>query len=725
MADDRIRIEDKYYIQARSSVTEDRTLVLKHGDTFAVFDRHGNMRPYGLAGHHGLYHADTRFLSHSALRLCQNPLLLLSSTVTLDNALLTVDLTNPDIKRDGDSVIPRGTLHISRSRFIWQNTCYDRLRMMNFSRVPVRLCLELSFDADFADIFEVRGTARQQRGRLHPPDFSPDRLLLSYEGLDGMLRRTRIQWSLAPQSFSDGAATFELLLPPGEAVCLELSASCESSNDRVAVTVADAATALTRAAEHLAAAASRECHIYTSNDFFNHWLNRSIADLRMMTTATPAGPFPYAGVPWYSTPFGRDAILTAYEALWINPDWARGVLSYLAQNQATELDPPSDAQPGKILHESRQGEMAVLREVPFRQYYGSVDSTPLFVMLAAAFYRWSGEREFIASIWPNIERALEWMDRWGDPDGDGFVDYARMSPTGLVQQGWKDSHDAIFHADGSSAEPPIALCEVQAYVYAAKNGAAQLADLLGRREQAERLVAEATALRERFEAAFWSDKLQCYALALDGSKQPCFVRTSNAGQCLFAGIASPDRARRIAHTLMSDDSFSGWGIRTVAAGEARYNPMSYHNGSVWPHDNALIADGFSRYGFKDLAVRILTGLFDASLFVELNRMPELFCGFHRRPGEGPTLYPVACSPQSWAAAAVFLLLRACLGMSADPERHQLRLHRPVLPAWLKEVQIKNLRVGAARVDLQIHRYAEDVGIQVLRREGPLEIIAVK
>lgn len=725
MADDRIRLEDKYYIQARSSVTEDRTLVLKHGDTFAVFDQHGNMRPDGLAGHHGLYHADTRFLSHSALRLCQNPLLLLSSTVTLDNALLTVDLTNPDIKRDGDSVIPRGTLHISRSKFIWQNTCYDRLRMRNFSRVPVRLCLALSFDADFADIFEVRGTPRQQRGRLYPPDFTPDRLLLSYEGLDGMLRRTRIQWSLPPQSFSNGAATFELLLPPGEADSLELSASCESSNDRAAVTVADAATALTGAAAHRAAAAGRECHIYTSNDFFNHWLNRSIADLRMMTTATPAGPFPYAGVPWYSTPFGRDAILTAYEALWINPDWARGVLSYLAQNQATDLDPSSDAQPGKILHESRQGEMAMLGEVPFRRYYGSVDSTPLFVMLAAAFYRWSGDREFIAPLWPNIERALEWMDRWGDADGDGFVDYARMSPTGLVQQGWKDSHDAIFHADGSPAEPPIALCEVQAYVYAAKNGAAQLADLLGRAEQADRLVAEATALRERFEAAFWSDQLQCYALALDGSKRPCLVRTSNSGQCLFAGIASPDRARRIAHTLMSDDSYSGWGIRTVAAGEARYNPMSYHNGSVWPHDNALIADGFSRYGLKDLAVRILTGLFDASLFVELNRMPELFCGFHRRPGEGPTLYPVACSPQSWSAAAVFLLLRACLGMSADPERHQLRLHRPVLPAWLKEVQIKNLRVGAARVDLQIHRYAEDVGVQVLRREGPLEIIAVK
>ncbi|MGH7947286.1 MAG: glycogen debranching N-terminal domain-containing protein, partial [Opitutaceae bacterium] len=334
MADDRIRIEDKYYIQARSSVTDDRTLVLKHGDTFAVFDRHGDMRPYGLAGHHGLYHADTRFLSHSALRLCQNPLLLLSSTVTLDNALLTVDLTNPDIRRDDDSVIPRGTLHISRSKFIWQNTCYDRLRMMNFSRVPVRLCLELSFDSDFADIFEVRGAARKQRGRLHPAVSGPDGLLLSYEGLDGILRRTYIRWSLAPQSFSDGAATFEVLLPPGEAVPLELSISCENSNGGAAVTVADAATALTRVAEHLGAAAGHECHIYTSNDFFNHWLNRSIADLRMMTTATPAGPFPYAGVPWFSTPFGRDAILTAYEALWVNPDWARGVLAYLAQTQA-------------------------------------------------------------------------------------------------------------------------------------------------------------------------------------------------------------------------------------------------------------------------------------------------------------------------------------------------------------------------------------------------------
>src|SRR5262249_49244326 len=367
------------------------------------------------------------------------------------------------------------------------------------------------------------------------------------------------------------------------------------------------------------------CAIYTTNEQFNDWVNRSGADLRMMITATPFGMYPYAGVPWFSTVFGRDGILTALEYLWVDPTLARGVLGYLAANQAKDILPAQDAEPGKILHETRNSEMALLGEVPFHRYYGSVDSTPLFVMLAAAYFERTADLDFIRSIWPNIALALDWIDRHGDPDRDGFVEYHRRSPKGLVQQGWKDSQDSIFHSDGALADGPIALCEVQGYCYAAKLGAAGIAAALGEHTRAVGLRRAAENLRVRFEGAFWCEEISTYAIALDGEKRQCQVRSSNAGQCLYTGIASRERAERTAHTLFGSDGYSGWGIRTIATSEIRYNPMAYHNGSIWPHDNALIAMGLARYGFKDLAAKVLTGLLDASIFINLHRIPELFC----------------------------------------------------------------------------------------------------
>jgi glycogen debranching enzyme len=369
--------------------------------------------------------------------------------------------------------------------------------------------------------------------------------------------------------------------------------------------------------------------------------------------------------------------------------------------------------------------MAALGEIPFGRYYGSVDSTPLFVLLAGAYYQRTQDQALIEALWPNIELALRWIDRYGDMDGDGFVEYLRHTPKGLVQQGWKDSHDSVFHADGSLACGPIALCEVQGYVYAANRSASELAYVLGQAERASELLRQAQTLQGRFEETFWCEELSTYALALDGNKRPCRVRTSNAGHCLLTGIASPERARRTARTLLEEGSFSGWGIRTVAASEVRYNPMSYHNGSVWPHDNALIALGLARYGLTDEVLKVMTGLFEASLFVDLHRLPELFCGFHRRPGEGPTLYPVACAPQSWAAASVFLLLQACLGLTIQGPEGQICFSQPVLPEFLKEVRVKDLQVGEGSVDLLLQRRGQDVGINVLRREGSLKIVIFK
>jgi glycogen debranching enzyme len=721
--DDVIRVEDRYYILATSSLADDRTRVLKHGETFAVFDRYGDIQA-PARGELGLYHEGTRFLSLFVLRVGRDRPLLLSSTVKDDNALLTVDLTNPDFTIDGQVSVPRGTLHIFRAKFLWQGTCYERLRVYNYGLMPLDIPLYLQFDSDFADIFEVRGLQRDRRGHRLEAVAKDDGLVLGYVGLDGVTRRTRLQCSPAPAEVLGSELRLEIKLPPKEEVTFDLTVSCESAEQIASIGQFD--TAATAAVNALKWLESQGCEIYTSNERFNDWVKRSSTDLHMMISQTPYGLYPYAGVPWFSTVFGRDGIITALECLWMNPGIARGVLAYLASTQAKEVIPAQDAEPGKILHETRRGELATLGEIPFKRYYGSVDATPLFVILAAAYYERTGDQAFIESIWPNIELALQWIDRYGDVDGDGFVEYARRSPKGLVHQGWKDSKDAVFHADGTLADGPIALCEVQGYVYAAKRGAAETAAMLGDTARARDLLRQAQALQERFTQVFWSAEFATYALALDGQKHLCRVPTSNAGHCLFSEIASTEHAERTAHTLMGEGIFSGWGIRTLAASEVRYNPMSYHNGSIWPHDNALTAYGLGRYGLRESVLQILTGLFDASLFIDLHRLPELFCGFPRRPGEGPTLYPVACAPQSWAAASVFLLLQACLGLSVRGHPPQISFSYPLLPPFLQEVYIKNLRVGQASVDLFIRRHAQqDVSVSIARRQGKVDILTVK
>ncbi len=564
---------------------------------------------------------------------------------------------------------------------------------------------------------------------LAPRRLDAGTLLLGYEGLDGHARRTRIVLEPAPEWQGDARAVYTVRLEPHAESTFRWGIACEvdepaahARRTRVAATYEAASDEAARA---LANARAPEPQIHTSNTQFNHWLNRSLADIHLLRTDTPYGPYPYAGVPWYSTVFGRDGIITALQCLWMSPQLARGVLACLAATQADEEDADRDAQPGKILHEMRAGEMAALGEIPFGRYYGSIDATPLFAMLADAYLQRTGDLEFAQLLWPHVERALAWVDSYGDPDGDGFYEYARRSPTGLLNQGWKDSHDAVFHADGSPAEGPVALCEVQAYVYAAKLGAARIAGALGLAARAGRLADEAAHLRERFEAAFWCDDLGTYALALDGGKRACRVVTSNAGHCLYAGIASDERAHRVAQTLTGEPSFSGWGIRTVSMHERGYNPMSYHNGSVWPHDNALIAAGFARYGLKEATMKVLTGLFDSALFFDQHRLPELFCGFPRRPGESPTHYPVACSPQAWAAGAVLLCLQACLGMEVRNPNPAVKFTDPALPPFIESMVIRGLKVGDASVDLVFSRHGEDVGINVLGRTGRVSVVTVK
>jgi len=392
--------------------------------------------------------------------------------------------------------------------------------------------------------------------------------------------------------------------------------------------------------------------------------------------------------------------------------------------QATTYSDLADMQPGKIIHEMRNGEMAALGEVPFGRYYGSADATPLFVMLAHAYYERTADRPFIDELWPHIVAALDWMRDSGDIDGDGFIEYARHSESGLVHQGWKDSHDSIFHADGTLADGPIAVCEVQGYAFGAWTAASRLASIRGDRAAAEEWRARAEDVRARFEGAFWCESLGTYALALDGEKRRCEVLTSNPGHCLFTGIVSRERAERVCETLMGEALFAGWGVRTVGAGEGRYNPMAYHNGSIWPHDNALIAAGLARYGYTVPATRIMTAMFELSEVVDLHRLPELICGFQRREDEHPTLYPVACAPQAWAAGAVYLLLTACLGLRIDAAARRLSFTRAQLPSSIDWLQMSNLDIGGARVDLRLERHPHDVGVTVLHRDGQIEIVSI-
>jgi glycogen debranching enzyme len=698
--------------------------VLKHGDCFGVFDPRGDIVP-GEASEEGIYHDGTRFLSRFELLLFGQRPLLLSSTQGVGDAVFEADLTNPDVLRDGHIVLARGEINARRSRALWDACCVDRVRVTNYRLDRVDVPVSIRFDADFADVFEVRGTQRWRRGeRL--PDLRGDTYVLRYRGLDDLERRARLRWSRRPDAVDTGRVTFLLSLEPKESTVIELGVSYETSTGEtpdcsVSQTFDDV---LRLEGARIAEQNAQFCRVLTSSPMFNRWLDRSAADVQLMLTDTRYGSYPYAGIPWFSTPFGRDGLISAFELLWVNPGIARGVLTFLAETQATSVSDAQDAQPGKILHEMRGGEMAALGEVPFGRYYGSCDATPLFVLLADAYYDRTGDAAFIGQLWPHLVAALDWMRTSGDPDGDGFIEYFRKSDSGLINQGWKDSQDSVFHADGSLAEGPIALCEVQGYAYGAWKGAAQLAALRGDRHDAEEWLARAERLRARFEEAFWCEELETYALALDGSKRPCRVRTSNPGHCLFAGIASSGRAERVCGTLMSDTSFTGWGVRTVTDVERRYNPQSYHNGSIWPHDNALIAAGMARYGFTGSATRILKAMFDLSEAVHLHRLPELICGFPRR-GRPPTLYPVACAPQSWAAGAVFLLLASALGMQIDAPARRISFSRGRLPDSIDWVMLTDLTVGDARVDLRVERHPYDLGVTVLRRDGHVEIVTVK
>jgi glycogen debranching enzyme len=694
--------------------------VIKDDRTFLVTDRFGNV-PEGNTAALGLYHKDTRFLSGLDLVVDGlEPILLHSSTER--NYSQIVELTYPFEAIDREGVHRKENVSIQRFRVL-SGSLHERIRVRNFGTKPRRITLTVDFDADFLDIFEIRGLVRGRRGQAQPARVERSTVVLSYRGLDGDVRSTTIRFSPAPDGLDESRAEFQVDCEPGQdhEVVLEILPEVGGAASAPRATIQQAEDRLNREYTRWRKRCTR---FRSSNVPLSHFLDRAILDLRMLIAHDDDEGDEYidAGVPWYSALFGRDALLTSYQALAVNTDLAWGTLRGLAALQGKEKDDWREEEPGKILHEVRVGELARAGEIPHTPYYGSADSTPLWLAVFHDAYRWTGDLDAVRELWPNALAALRWIDEHGDLDGDGYVEYQRRSPGGLDNQGWKDSGDAIVHPDGTLASPPIALVEVQGYVYQAKRSVARLAVDLGERDLAERLEREADELRERFNRDFWLEKAGYFALALDGDKRPVETITSNPGHCLWSRIVDEDRAARVVRRLLSPTLSSGWGIRTLAAKQAPYDPIGYHTGTVWPHDNALIAHGMRRYGFDREARTVLDGLAAAGGYFPYARFPELFCGFSSEEVPVPVQYPVACRPQAWASAAPLLMVRTYAGLSADAPRGRLYIDRPRLPAWLHRMEVLGMQVGGARLDLVFTNNEGVTATEVPRKEEDVEVL---
>lgn len=715
---------DKYYILATSSYADDQTKVLNFGDTFAIFDRWGDTKQIG-AGLQGVYHQGTRFISDLEFRIQGYRPMLLSSNVKTENEILSIDLTNPRIELDNGLHIEKGLIHIARTKFLQEGICYESIILQNYDVKACSFQISLLFKSDFRDIFEVRGMQRENSGEIFSPEKTTEGYLkLTYTGLDNIKRTTWVRFESGTEWTEGNNVIYPVRLDPGERIEIRYNIQFQIGDNDIAPDTH--LEAFNKIRISLDESKNKIASLSTNNEEFTNWIDRSKFDLVSLLKHTRYGVYPYAGVPWYNTPFGRDGIITAMETLWIAPDIAKGVLLFLAANQAKIKDPFRDAEPGKILHEARGGEMANLNEIPFKQYYGTIDATPLFISLAGQYYKRTGDKSTIQSIWENIKLALAWIEGYGDVDGDGFVEYEQKLESGLFNQGWKDSHDCISHEDGVLAEPSIALCEVQGYVYDAYLQAAYLAEAIGGHPDMTRaLRLKAQKLKKNFNDVFWDKKLQSFVLALDNQKRPCRVKTSNAGQCLFTGIASKQHAVKLVKTLMQPDMFTGWGVRTLSSEAVRYNPMSYHNGSVWPHDTALVAAGMARYGYTAESMKLMDGLFNACSFIDLQRLPELFCGFPFRGGEAPTSYPVACVPQAWSVGAVFLLIQSCLQIAIDTPNRKVIFNNPKLPDYLGKIDIRNLKVPDGVFDLELSRHERDVGINIITKPSDWQLVVYK
>ncbi|OUM94231.1 MAG: amylo-alpha-1,6-glucosidase [Thermobacillus sp. ZCTH02-B1] len=681
---------------------EDLTLkqrVIKENDLFLLTDENGDIPPGSTDGC-GLYTRDTRFLSRLELSINGVKPVLLESTAET-NCQAVFRLTNPHMEANGQIKLWRESVEMLRHRFIQDGVLYESVSYTNYSPKRVAFETTLAFGADFADMFVVRGIQAGRIGSVTGIGVQDERIVIRYAGADGIARETRIAWNVRADRVSpDGSVTFSIELEPRETRTIEFTVTPVIEGENVpeprpreeALQLLDASY---RVWEQTSTSVDSDL------DIFNRLYRRGMLDLRMLLTDLGHGPFPVAGLPWYAVPFGRDSLIAALQMLSANPDVALGTLRTMAAYQGSKVDPWRDETPGKIMHEIRYGELANTNQIPFTPYYGSVDSTPLFIVLAVEYYRWTGDLDAIRELMPALERALAWIDESGDLDNDGFIEYHSVSSNGIANQGWKDSGDSIVHDSGEFAQSPIALAEVQGYVYLAKTGMAGIFRKLGRNAEAEALERSAAELKLRFDRLFWMPDESFYAIALDRDKRQVRSVTSNPGHLLMTGLADEARAERIVRRLTAPDMFSGYGIRTMSEQSAGYNPMSYHNGSVWPHDNSLCLIGMSRMGFTEEALRVAGGLMRAAEHFEYARLPELFCGYPDSLGR-PVPYPVACSPQAWAAGTPLVFLQVFLGLDPDVPEGVIRL-RPALPDGMNRLNVRGLRIGSGTLSLTVTR----------------------
>lgn len=675
-------------IEAKEQIATAPQITLKCGDSFLITDIYGNLP--SSRQEMGLFRHGTRFLRTCNLFLEGSSLITLSHQTSRMSDACHIDLTNMPLHVNPELTVEQGIVHIDRFLELEQDYLVQTFTITSFHLLTLPLTLSMKIGTDFCDLFEVRGIQRQQSGTQQPAKCSEQGVELSYLGLDKIERRSRFQIEPATPYVQDDRIDWSLNLERGKPVEIRVKIlMSESSEEQLE----------TQPAARLWLQESRQPRIVTDNPFFNNLIERGMNDIMMLSTMTPYGYYPYAGIPWFNCPFGRDGLIAAMEFLPLYPQVARGTLKFLAAYQGTKVEPFTDEEPGKILHEFRSGEMAHCREIPYIPYYGTIDATPLFLITLEAYMRWTDDRELLQELWPNAQAAARWMIEYGDRDGDTFLEYDCASEKGLANQGWKDSWDGISHGDGRIALSPKALSEVQGYAYAAYRATSYLARKLGEQEEAAHWDQQAETLQQNFLEHFWWEEEQSVYQSLARHKEPCDVVSSNAGQCLWSGILPDDKARQIIQRMMKKDMLSGWGIRTLSTEAAQYNPLSYHNGSVWPHDTAMIGAGIALYGGKEEAGQLLKALFDASLHFEQQRLPELYCGFERRQGYGPTRYPVSCSPQAWATGAPHMLLTALLGMHPNAEAQHLTLHQPTLPGWLNKLEINDLYIGNLRIHL--------------------------
>jgi glycogen debranching enzyme len=702
-------------------------VVIKDDDPFFLTEPDGSV-PLDEAHGFGLYYHDCRFLNGYELKIAGVKPAVLASTAARGNQAV-FQLTNPDLRLDSGPLIRKEYLQIEWQRAIdgAHLALYDVISLENFELKPVTFPLSFTFRAAFEDVFAVRGLLPEKLGTARPPVWQEDTLSLIYDGADGLYRSLTVAFDPPPQATDATTAHFQISLEPrGRTQLLVTLLIAEASTlDQVQPQAQHRPDR-----QHVEAVLQRsadprigqETQVHSDSLLVHDVIERSLRDLGVLESTLEDQPFFAAGVPWFATLFGRDSLITALQTLAYMPQIAEHTVRLLAKYQGQQVDEWRDEQPGKILHELRVGELARLNEIPQGQYYGTIDATLLFLIVIGHHAAWTGDVRLFQELRSHVDRALAWIAAYGDLNNDGYVAYQSASDKGLINQGWKDSGDAIVNADGSLARPPIALVEVQGYVYLAKRSLADLFERSGEHDEAARLRREAEQLRARFNRDFWLEDKGFYALALQADHQPAAVVSSNPGQALWTGIVDPDKAQRTVEALMADDMFNGWGVRTLSTQERRYNPLGYHLGTVWPHDNAIIAAGFRRYGFDDAFQRIFMGIVQASLHFDTFRLPELFAGFARTDYGIPVRYPVACHPQAWAAGAVPYLLQTALGLVPDAFAQRLRIVRPILPEATQYLEFRGLKVGSARVDLRFERTAEGVSVSALHVEGALDVV---